>query len=61
MNEENKKIDNIISAGLSVLGEKKSISRQYMEWLDTEPKVFHNFKEWLFSYHPEEYKKKYGV
>ena len=53
----NQKIDKVVDTGLSIMGEKKSLGRQYMEWLDTIPKIFMTYKEWLFTYHEEEYNK----
>ena len=49
-------IDKILRKGKELCGEKTSRGREYIEWIDTKPKVFLPFREWMFSYHPEEFK-----
>ena len=50
-------VDKVTSKVLNMCGEKKSLGRQYMEWLDTKPKAFLSYRDWLLTYHEEEYKK----
>ena len=47
-------VDNIVKKGKEICGEKTSRGREYMAWLDTEPEVFLSFKEWMFTYYPNE-------
>ncbi len=47
----NQEIDTIVNT----IGDKPSRSREYMQWLDTEPKIFLSFREWMFTYHEVEY------
>ena len=47
-------VDEIVKVSQSICGEKQSKGREYMEWLDTKPKVFLSYREWLFTYYPKE-------
>jgi len=28
--------------------------QEYVKWLDTKPKVFLSYREWMFTYYPDE-------
>ena len=51
---ENQEVDNIVNLAKNIVGEKPSRGREYMEWIDTKPKVFLSFRDWMFTYHPSE-------
>ena len=50
----NKEIDSIVNIGKKIMGEPPNRGREYIEWLDTKPKVFYSFNEWMFHYHYDE-------
>jgi hypothetical protein len=47
-------INDVVRHGKALVGEKTSRGREYMDWLDTEPKVFLSFREWMNTYYPDE-------
>jgi len=34
--------------------EEKDRGKEYLDWLDTKPKAFLSFRDWIFTYYPKE-------
>jgi len=50
----NQEVDKVVNTVRTACGDKPSRGREYMEWLDTKPKAFLSFRDWMFTYHPDE-------
>lgn len=50
----NLEVDNAVNLAKNIVGEKQSNRRKYREWLDTKPKTFLAFREWMNTCYEEE-------